>query len=508
MQCDYLIVGGGTAGCVLAERLSASGKYRVLLVEAGGPPRSPFVKIPAGFAKLFKGSCDWNYGTEPQCHVGNRQVYVPRGRMLGGSANMNALIHQWGHPADFDDWGVDGWAWQDVMPVFRKLESELVFETNRDAHPAANDFVDAARQTLGHRHARYNGKAYEGAWISEIVTRGGKRRSVYDSHLKPALRRPNLSVITGSKVHRIVFEQERAMGVSLMVGGELRSIRASGGVILSAGAIESPALLMRSGIGNGYDLEQRGIEAKVHSPHVGRHLQDHPMAVPTFATVHSRTYKSAESLPNLLNYLFRKRGPLASNVAEAIAFARSSSELIAPDIELLFAPLEWRKEALEPPAINAFSIGVAVVAPQSRGEIRLMSKDAYDVPLLDFGLFSDANGSDRKAMLSGMRLARRIASTSPFSEHLACEHAPGTAAQSDEALWRWICEEVQTVYHPACSCRMGDAGHAVVSPELAVHGTERLWIADASVMPNLVRGHPNTAVAMIAARAAGFIAAA
>lgn len=505
MQCDYLIVGGGTAGCVLADRLSASGKHRVLLAEAGGRPRNPFVKIPAGFAKLFKSACDWDYRTAPQTLAGNRQIYVPRGKMLGGSANMNALIHQWGHPADFDGWAVAGWGWQDVLPMFRKLESELAFEINRHVHPAASAFVDAARQELGHGYMRYNSNIFEGAWISEIATRNGKRRSVYESHLKPALRRPNLSVITGAKIDKVLFEHRKAVGASLMIDGEARVVRASAGVILSAGAIESPALLMRSGIGGGGDLQALAIETLVHSPHVGQHLQDHPMAVPTFATAHNNTYKSAESLPNLLDYLFRKKGPLASNAAEAIAFARSSSAQKAVDIELLFAPLEWRKEALEPPAIHAFSIGVAIVAPQSRGQIKLASDDARLAPVIDFGLFSDAKGADRKAMLAGMRLARKVAATIPLVGHLAGEHAPGIIAQSDEALWRWICEEVQTVYHPSCSCRMGDAANAVVSPKLAVHGTERLWVADASVMPSLVRGHPNTAVAMIAARAVGFI---
>ncbi len=508
MQCDYLIVGGGTAGCILAERLSASGRHRVLLLEAGGKPRNPFVKIPAGFAKLFKSGCDWDYTTTPQTHVGNRHVYVPRGKMLGGSANMNAMIHQWGHLADFDGWGVAGWGWQDVLPMFRKLESELAFETNGHAHPAAAAFVDAARKELGHAEMRYNGNVFEGAWISEIATRGGKRHSVYESHLKPAMRRRNLRVITDAKVDEVMFEQGRAVGASLMIGGETRMVRANAGVILSAGAIESPALLMRSGIGNGGDLNALGIETLVHSPHVGQHLQDHPMAVPTFATAHNNTYKSAESLPNLLNYLFRKKGPLASNAAEAIAFARSSTELKAVDVELLFAPLEWRKQALESPLIHAFSIGVAVVAPQSRGEIRLASADPRHAPIIDYGLFSDAKGADRKAMLSGLRLARKVAATSPLAGHIAGEHAPGIIAQSDEALWRWVNEEIQTVYHPACSASMGDAINAVVSPQLAVHGTERLWVADASVMPTLVRGHPNTAVAMIAARAAGFIAAA
>jgi choline dehydrogenase len=508
LQCDYIIVGGGTAGCILAERLSASGKDHVLLIEAGGRPTSPFVKIPAGFSKLFKSKCDWNYTTVAQAHADGRQIYVPRGKLLGGSANMNASIHQWGHPADFDGWsamGASGWSWDDVLPLFRALESEVAFEINGNCHTAATDFVAAARQICGHAGPRYNGIAFDGAWIAEISTRRGKRYSVYDTHLRPALNRKNLSVITAAKVDQIRLNDGRATGVKLV---NKQIIDANAGVILTAGAIESPAILMRSGIGDGDTLRALGIRPQIQSPHVGRHVQDHPMVVPNFATVHRDSYKSAESLPNLVNYLLRRRGPLASNVAEAIAFARSTPEQSCPDIECLFAPLEWRNEALEPPAIHAYSIGVAVVAPRSRGTIGLTSPNPHTPPSVDFGLFSDAEGVDRQAMLSGIRLARRLATTEPLASHLTGEHSPGKEMQSDEALFDWICRTVQTVYHPSGSCRMGKAGNSVVSPQLSLHGLDRLWIADASIMPSLVRGHPNMSVAMIAARAAKFITAA
>lgn len=505
---DYIIVGAGTAGCMLADRLSANGKNRVLLVEAGGKPRNPFIHIPAGFAKLFKSSSDWNYDSTPQCGTSQRTIYIPRGKMLGGSANMNALIHQWGHPADFEEWvnsGATGWGWDSVSPILRKLETELEHDVNPNAHSAASDFVDAARAVIGNSGSTYNGGDYEGAWIAQCNIRKGKRHSIFHSHLKPALKRQNLVTLTHMAVETLIIEQGKAVGV-IMNGAQGRiSALARAGVILAAGAIETPALLLRSGIGDGETLQKLGIEVECVSPHVGQHLQDHPMAVTVFATNHADTYKTAESPKNLFKYIFTKTGPLASNAAEAIAFARSSPTLNAPDIELIFAPFEWREQALQPPAIHGFSIGAGLIAPASRGSVSLVTRHVQVQPKIDLGLFTDREGHDRKTMLAAVLLARKVAAQSPLNAHIEGELSPGERANDYDALFTEICRNVQTIYHPAGTCRIGDATQGVVSSKLKVHGCDKLWIADASVMPRLVRGHPNAAVAMIAARAAEFI---
>jgi len=514
---DYIIVGAGTAGCVLAHELTASGRNRVLLLEAGGQPNLA-VAMPAGMVKLFRSKLDWAFESEPQEACGGRTVFTPRGKMLGGSSNMNAQIHQWCHPADFDGWvakGATGWGWREVSPVFRAMENWTGGEADDQsrgalgpmhiARPSTPDaiaeaFVAAAANAGISGTPAYNGTSYKGAWLAELAHRKGKRFSVFDAYLRPAMMRANLAVRTDAQVERILLDGRRASGVRLVGGEEHQAAR---GVILSGGAFGSPQLLMVSGIGPADHLKEHGVDVAFDQPEIGANLQDHPLAGMKFATRRQTSMKSAETLGQLARWLVFKKGMLASNGVEALAFT-SIFDRGAPDLELLLASLEWRNQALEPPQVHAYSIGVIPCAPRSRGSLRLKGPSMTDPPAIDFGLLSDPDGIDAAILLAGARLARKIAATEPLAAETLGE-IESAELQSDKELLAYLKSQIQTVYHPSGTCRMGTDAGAPLDPMLRLRGIANLWVCDASVMPTVPRGHPNAVVAMIAKRAAEWI---
>jgi choline dehydrogenase len=444
---------------------------------------------------------------------------VPRGKMLGGSANMNAQIHQWCHPRDFDEWaegGADGWAWDDVLPSFRAMErlrgpedgnqlrgrlGAMRVEVPRSESLLPPLWVEAARNCGLNGTASYNGVAYHGAWLTEQAHSNGARFSVYDAYLKPALKRPNLTVMTKRQVQRIILEGGLTKGIELSDG---TSHVARRGVILAAGAIASPQLLMLSGIGPAADLRALGIDVALDRPAIGQNLQDHPVFGLKFQLKRPISLKRAGSPWQLLRWLLLRRGLLATSGIDAFAFA-SVLDPLAPDLELMLAPFEIRDQMREDPQVEAYAIAPAVVKPKSRGRLALRSTDPRDQLSIDFNLFSDAEGADRAVMLAGARLARRIAGSQPLCEETLGEFAETSGIEDDDRLFDALLPTVQTVYHPCGTCRMGSDKGAVLDPRFGVRGIANLWVVDASAMPSVPRGHPNAVVAMMARRAAEFI---
>jgi choline dehydrogenase len=521
---DFIIVGAGTAGCVLAERLTASSAHRVLLIEAGTKPDSMFVRVPLGIAKLFRTNLDWNFESEPHAALDGRRVFIPRGKMLGGSANMNAQVHQWCHPADFDGWaasGAPGWAWNDVAPVFRSMEAwagdevdeprrghsgPMVISRLRTPNPLSVAFVRAAHAAGLNGTSDYNGGPFAGAWLSQVAGRNGRRYSTYDAYLKPAMLRGNLEVRAASHAIRVLLEDGRAVGVTVRRDGREETLRAARGVVLAAGAYGTPQLLLLSGLGPADHLRQHGIPVLRDVPEVGSNLQEHPLLPVMFGARRPITLKNAESPLNLLSWLLFGRGMLASNLAEAIAVTSTKGEA-APDLELCFVPAEWRDQGLEPPQVHGFGCGVVVLTPRSRGTVRLRSGDPLTAPAIDLALLSDPDGADADVLTHGVELFRRIVATEPLASECSGELAPGPLVRGRDAVLAYCGETLQTIYHPAGTCRMGTDTNAPVTPDLRFKGCDNLWVADASVMPTVPRGHPNAVVAMIAHRAADLIAA-
>jgi choline dehydrogenase len=522
-EFDIVVVGAGSAGCALAGRLTEDPSLRVLLLEAGGSDDVLEVQVPAALYKVWRTRRDWNYATDPQPGLGGRELFWPRGKLLGGSSSINAMIYIRGAAADYDEWaqltGDDAWAYANVLPLFRRGEDNsrgsdefhgtggpLRVEDLRSPHRWTKAVVESAVAAGYPRNDDFNGARQEGTGTYQVTQKRGRRWSAADAYLRPALDRPNLTVRTGAQATRVLVEGGRATGVEYLTRGQRHTVHAAAEVVLAGGAINSPQLLMLSGIGPADHLRSVGVDVVQDLPGVGGGLQDHPL-VPTIWHVRSgKSLFRAESPSGYAQWFGARRGPLTSNLAEAGLFTRSAPELPEPDLQYHFLPVKFWRQAEVDPDVDAFTAATVLVHVHSRGSVRLRSADPTWAPAIDAGYLTDER--DLEALVTGMERARDIASVGPLAAELAEEWSPGGTVRGREALKAKARETLESLYHPVGSCRMGTDGEAVVDSQLRVHGVAGLRVVDASVMPTLIRGNTNAPTIMIAERASDLIKAA
>lgn len=516
-MADYVIVGAGAGGCVLADQLSKTGAT-VVLLEAGKPDRNPNAKIPAAFSKLFRTKHDWNYWTVPQSELNDRKLYWPRGKMLGGSTSMNAMIYQRGHRQTFDSWaaaGNEGWGYGDLLPAFMQLEDQqrgpndfhgvgggLTVSDLRTVNPLSSAFVDATASMGFPRNDDFNDATQEGFGLYQVTQRDGVRCSAATAFLKPAMSRENLTVHTDALVTRVVFRNGRAIGVDWTNRKGKHRVTASTEVILCGGAINSPQLLMLSGIGPAAHLSSLGISVEHDSPHVGQNLIDHVASGVIFRVTEPVSLAHAESVGPVLEYLTKRTGHLSSNVGEAGGFVTLGDGPV-PDVQYHVAPGVFLDHGFDRPDIDGITIGATLVDVRSRGEITLRSSDPTAHPRIDPRYLSDP--ADLWLLIEGCKLAREIAAEPALHSYVSNEYLPGSTTVSNADWTAHVRERTESLYHPVGTCAMGPTSDAVVDPTLRVNGVDGLRVADASVMPTIVNANTQAISMVIGKRAADFI---
>jgi len=524
---DYIIVGAGSAGCVLANRLTASGRHRVLLLEAGGADTNIWIHVPLGYGKLFADpKVNWLFKTEPQAQLKGREIPQPRGKVLGGSSSINGLVYVRGQREDFDGWrqqGAAGWSYEDVLPYFRKAERQargadafhgadgpLPVSDQTEPHALCDAFIDAAEQAGHPRNPDFNGACQEGAGYYQTTSRRGLRVSSAVAYLNPAKRRPNLAVATRAHVTRVVIEHGRATGVEWTSGGETFRATANGEVVLSAGAIGTPQILQLSGVGPGALLQAHGVPALCEAPGVGENLQDHLQVRMVFGATRPITVNDDLRSPWRtaavgLRYLLRRKGPLTVSAGYAGGFFRTDRRLASPDIQIHFITFSTNRMGDRLHPFSGFTASTCQLRPESRGHVRIKTPDPFTPPAIDPNYL--ATEADRRANVEGLKLLRGIMRAPAMGGFVAAELEPGPAVADDAALLDYCRERGSTIYHPTCTARMGQDPLSVVDPQLRVRGVRGLRVADGSVMPSVVSGNSHAAIVMIGEKAADMILA-
>ncbi len=522
----YVIVGGGSAGCVLANRLSSDPSNTVCLIESGPPDRHPFIHVPLGFIALMRHPVfNWRFSSTPQPGTDDRAIYVPRGRVLGGTSSINGMVYTRGHPADYDGWaaaGNAGWSYADVLPYFRRSENNLrwrdspfhgidgplIVSDHGRTNKMGQVLIDAAESLQFRRNPDFNrGVNQEGFGFRQVTQYRGRRQSAAVAFLDPVRSRKNLTVLTSCSADRVRIDGGKAAGVDVRIGDDRMQIRATREVIVAAGTISSPLLLMRSGIGDGEELRRHGIEVRRHLPGVGRNLQDHACVGIDVSAPRSPSYGlSPRAIPQLalglLEYAFAGRGLLASNIVEAGAFVRTNDALDRPDLSFTFMSAR-RNLRGKLGRGHGYALIPQLLRPRSRGRITLSGPGADAPPSIDLGCLNDH--SDVEALLRGLKLGRRILAAPAFDAYGGVEELPGPQVSTDDQLRAYIRQYCATAFHPVGTCRMGGDDLAVVDTTLRVRGIGGLRVVDASVMPDIIGGNTNAPTMMIAEKAADMI---